>query len=99
MVYNKSARRVFFLVLALIKLCSCLTVGRHGSIKAYAHPVSKNVFQKVVEKVIAENDDVKRDTTKNYIIDISNGKNDTIINNTVFWRREKISNLLFCVSV
>ena len=65
----------------VMQLFSCLTAGTHGSIKAYDYSVSKNVLQKAIEKVIAESADIHRDSTKNYIIDVTNGKNDTIIDN------------------
>lgn len=70
---------LFFLI--IIQLYSCLTAGTHGSIKTYDFPVSKKILQKAVEKVIVESPDIHRDTAKNYMVDITNGKNDTIINN------------------
>jgi len=81
MSYNKFSNQYFILYFALIQLCSCLNAGTHGSLGAYVFPVAKKDLQKVVEKIIAESPDIHRDTTKNYILDMTNGRNDTIINN------------------
>jgi len=70
----------FILFWGIIQFFSCLTAGTHGSIKAYDFPVPKKILQKAVEKVIAESNDIRKDTTRNYIINITNGKSDTIIN-------------------
>lgn len=61
-------------------LSSCVMGGTHGSIKSYNYPVDKNSLQAAVEKVIATNNKILgEDTAHNgYIIDITNGKNDTI---------------------
>jgi hypothetical protein len=70
------------LLFALIgNLYSCLTAGTHGSIKDYNFLVPKNSLQKIAEEVISENPDIQKDTTKNYIVNITDGKNDTISNN------------------
>lgn len=71
----------FILFWITLQLFGCLTAGTHGSIKAYDFPVSKKILQKAVEKVISESNDIHKDTTRNYIINITNGKSDTIINN------------------
>lgn len=81
MIYSRFINQCFLFFLVVTPLYSCLTAGTHGSIKAYDFNVSKKILQKTVEKVIAESPDVHRDTSKNYIIDITNGKNDTIISN------------------
>ena len=78
---SKLLKQFFFLLVLCIELCSCLTAGTHGSIKAYKYPVSKKVLQSAVEKIISESSDIHRDTTRNYIINATNGKNDTIIDN------------------
>ena len=65
----------------IVYLYSCLTGGTHGSIKSYDFFVSKNTLQKAVEKIISESPDIHKDTVKNYIVNVTNGKNDTIINN------------------
>lgn len=77
---NKFSRLYVLFFLITIQLYSCLTAGTHGSIKSYDFPVSKKNLQKAVEKVITESTDIQRDTAKNYMVDITNGKNDTIIN-------------------
>jgi hypothetical protein len=59
----------------------CLTAGTHGSIKSYQYPCSKQALQNAVEKVIAADGSVRRDTIVNYRIDETNGKNDTVWNN------------------
>lgn len=69
------------LFLLILQLSSCFSSGTHGSIKAYKYQVSKRVLEKAVEKVIMESPNIQIDSTKNYIIDKTNGKNDTIINN------------------
>jgi len=58
-----------------------LTAGTHGSIQSYYFPVTKKTLQTAVEKVITGSPDIYRDTGKNYIVEITNGKNDTIVNN------------------
>ena len=71
----------FILLLILPHFFSCLTAGTHGSIKAYNFPVTKLILQRALEEVISESPDILKDTTKNYIVDITNGKSDTILNN------------------
>jgi hypothetical protein len=60
---------------------SCLTAGTHGSIKAYQFNVSKTILQKEVEDVIAFDPNLSIDSSRNYIIDVTNNKNDTIWDN------------------
>ena len=55
--------------------------GTHGSIKAYHYPVTKSVLEKAVMTVLETKTNVFRDTIRNYMIDVTNGKNDTIENN------------------
>jgi hypothetical protein len=69
------------LLLFVFSFVGCLTGGTHGSIKSYGFKTDKNSLQSAVEKVISENDFIKRDTIKNYMIDVTSGRNDTIINN------------------
>jgi hypothetical protein len=72
-------KRKFLLIILIIEtLNSCFTGGTHGSIKEYTFPVSKVLLQKAIEKVILKNSDIERDTAKNYLINITNGRNDTI---------------------
>jgi len=70
---------LFLFIVAILQ--SCLSGGTHGSIKSYEYRTNKYTLQKAVEKVIAKNDNIKRDTTKNYMIDVTNGRNDTIMDN------------------
>ncbi len=66
-----------YLWLALF-LVSCIGAGTHGSIKAYEYPVSKYRLEDAVEKVIKESSNIRRDTVKNYMVDFTDGKSDTI---------------------
>jgi hypothetical protein len=81
MLYKKITKHLFYLGLMAIESYGCLTGGTHGSIKSYQYGVSKKVLKNAVEKVISKSSDIHRDTSKNYIIDVTNGKNDTIIDN------------------
>ena len=70
----------------LIILTAILTgcgfgVGSHGSIKGYQYPVTKSELEKAVMTVLQNKTNVYRDTIRNYMIDVTNGKNDTIENN------------------
>ncbi len=78
---SKFKRQYISAFIIIVQLCSCLTAGTHGSIKAYDFFVSKKILQKAVEKIIAESSDIHRDSVKNYIVNITDGKNDTVINN------------------
>lgn len=78
---NKFKNHYFLFFLVVTQLYSCLTAGTHGSIKAYEFRVTKNILQNAVEKIIAESPNIHRDTSKNYMIDMTDGKSDTIINN------------------
>ena len=65
----------------LIFITGCIGAGTHGSIKCYEYPVSKQVLQKAVEKVITEDGNIHRDTVAHYTIDETNGRNDTVWDN------------------
>lgn len=72
---------LFFLLFILLYQCSSLLgAGTHGSVKAYTYPVRKEKLQQVVEKVIADDFYIMMADTshKGYIIDITNGANDTL---------------------
>ncbi len=75
---NKAFLGYIFIILLQ---CGCITAGTHGSIKAYEYPVSKQKLQLAVEKVIASGGSIRRDTTMNFIVDVTNGNRDTIIDN------------------
>lgn len=67
-------------LIPLIQFSACISAGTHGSIKSYSYPVRKSILEKAIEKVIASDPNVEREDTtiKNGIVDITNGKNDTI---------------------
>jgi len=68
---------VFILTISLI---GCfIGGGTHGSIKGYHYATTKDQLEKAVMTVIKNNKNIYRDTIKNYTIDITNGKHDTII--------------------
>lgn len=79
---NKFIKQYLLFLVIIIQQCGCMTAGTHGSIKTYNFNVPKKILQDVAEKVISENIDIHRDTIENYMINITNGKNDTIFNNT-----------------
>ncbi|RYE54913.1 MAG: hypothetical protein EOP48_11290 [Sphingobacteriales bacterium] len=62
-------------------LSSCIGAGTHGSIHCYEYPVTKYELQDAVEKVIKESTNILRDTTRNYMVDVTDGKSDTIYSN------------------
>lgn len=78
--------RYFFLLLVMILFAGCISAGTHGSLKCYKYNVKKSVLQKTIEKVIANNKNIKRSdiTQKDYIIDVTKGTNDTIPSNNHF---------------
>jgi len=81
---TKLTSYTFFIATALVATVlfnSCLTGGTHGSIKYYDYKTNKQNLQRAVEKVIKNNRSIKRDTTKNYVVDMTNNKNDTIVDN------------------
>ena len=70
------------LVLAVTFTGCIISAGTHGSIKGYRYPITKDKLEIAVMSAIKSNPDIYRDSTnKNYIIDKTNGKNDTIIDN------------------
>lgn len=77
-IYNNFKVTLFLLT---VLFDSCISGGTHGSIESYKYKVNKYILQKAVENVLATNANIKRDTTKNYMIDVTNGRNDTIISN------------------
>ncbi len=63
-------------------LSGCLGAGTHGSLKGYRYPTTKQKLDSAVMFVIKNNPNIYRDTNNvNYIIDQTNGKNDTVIDN------------------
>jgi hypothetical protein len=80
----KQFRRLLVLVCLLLAFsqCSCfLSAGTHGSIKSYQYPVPKQKLQAAVEKVIAAGGSVRRDTVRKFIVNVTNGRRDTIDDN------------------
>jgi hypothetical protein len=69
------------LLIFIALLEGCLTAGTHGSIKSYGFNTNKYALQKAVESVISKNKLIRLDTIKNYMIDETNGRNDTIFDN------------------
>lgn len=68
-------------VIMTVSFIGCLDAGTHGSIKYYEYQVDKYTLQKAVESIIANSKTVKRDTTKNYMVDNTHNRNDTIFSN------------------
>ena len=77
---TRTAGKLFFLS-TIILLTGCLTAGTHGSIKTYEYRVSVTRLQITLDSILKNNTNIFRDTTQNYILDITGGKNDTIIDN------------------
>lgn len=77
-------KRIFIIIFCSVSIlfasCKYYGAGTHGSIKAYSYPVKKAVLEQAVNKVIANSNSItKIDTTqRNFIIDITHGKHDTI---------------------
>ncbi|MDB5253043.1 MAG: hypothetical protein JWP27_2212 [Flaviaesturariibacter sp.] len=63
-----------------VLLFGCLSAGTHGSINAYQYPVTKYRLAEVVDSIIDHSPSIRRDSMRNYMIDMTNGKNDTIEN-------------------
>ncbi|MBC7552933.1 MAG: hypothetical protein H7257_03030 [Taibaiella sp.] len=68
-------KQIFFII---IIFSGCLTAGTHGSIRSYKFPATKYELQRAVENVFAKKNNIYEDTIAHYIIDITNGKSDTI---------------------
>jgi hypothetical protein len=64
----------------VLKACG-FSGGTHGSIKRYQYPVTKSELEKAVMAVLQSDSNVYRDTIRNYIIDVTDGKSDTLENN------------------
>lgn len=73
--------RLIGIIILIISLNSCIGAGTHGSIKTYEYPVPKAILQSAIETVMANGGNIYRDTTLNYIIDQTDGRNDTIYDN------------------
>jgi hypothetical protein len=58
----------------------CL-MGGAGSIIGYDYPANKYELEKTIKEVLKSDRDVYRDSNRNYMIDITNNKHDTIDNN------------------
>lgn len=72
---------IFFLVTTILTGC-IIGAGTHGSLKGYQYATTKEKLDSAVMSVIKNNPNIYRDTThSNYIIDQTNGKKDTIIDN------------------
>jgi hypothetical protein len=70
-----------FIVLTTFSMTGCfMGAGTHGSIKGYRYSITKDKLETAVMAIIKSNPNIHRDTIKNYMIDITNGKHDTIIN-------------------
>ena len=62
-------------------LLSAIGAVTHGSIKAYEYPIPKDSLHAAVEKVIRTNPNIFREPQgENYIVDVTDGKNDTLYN-------------------
>ena len=79
--------RLYLLTFTSIILTTILSgcfigAGTHGSLKGYQYATTKEKLDSAVMFVIKSNPKIYRDTNNvNYIIDKTNGKNDTIIDN------------------
>ena len=75
--------KIFLFIVISTLLSSCfIGAGTHGSLKGYKYPTTKDKLDSAVMLVIKNNPNIYRDTNNvNYIIDQTNGKNDTIIDN------------------
>jgi hypothetical protein len=64
----------------LFESCNYYGAGTHGSIKSYKYPIKKVELQEAVNIVIRSNVNICLDDTtqKNFIIDVTNGKRDTL---------------------
>ena len=72
-----------FILFLLLGLTSCnIGAGTHGSLKSYQYPITKHKLEKAVMTVLKDNPKIFIDDIQNYIIDNTNGKNDTIRNNS-----------------
>jgi hypothetical protein len=72
--------KILIILIIVLKGCG-FSGGTHGSIKDYQYSVTKSELEKAVMAVLQTNSNVYRDTIRNYIIDVTDGKSDTIENN------------------
>jgi len=70
-----------FLLTTILTGCF-ISAGTHGSLKSYKYATTKNKLDSTIIFVIKSNPNINLEiANSNYIIDKSNGKNDTIFNN------------------
>jgi hypothetical protein len=67
--------------LVFINMLSRLAPAGHGSIKSYRYTTTKYKLENAVSDIIKNNSNIFPDTIQNYMIDVTNGKHDTIYNN------------------
>jgi len=79
----KTTINILIFIIISTSLTSCfIGAGTHGSLKGYCYSTTKDKLDSVVNYVIKTNPNIYRDTTNvNFIINKTNGKNDTIIDN------------------
>jgi hypothetical protein len=61
--------------------CGCIGGGTHGSIKSYKYSVKKEILQKAVESVIANSNNIRRDSVIYHIVTVDGDKKDTLWDN------------------
>ena len=73
---------IYFTIIIFLSILitSCINGGTHGSIKGYRYPTSKAELENAVLEVINTNSNIHRKDTaiKNFYIDVTNGKYDTV---------------------
>jgi hypothetical protein len=72
---------LFLLILIESYLSGCFTAGTHGSIKNYQYTTTRKNLEKAVLSVINKNQKIYIDSIENYMIDVTDGKHDTIKSN------------------
>lgn len=74
-------KNILFFLIPMSFLTGCIiSAGTHGSLKNYEFMVTKYELDSVVDLVIKNNPNISQEAANvNYIVDVTDGKNDTII--------------------
>ena len=75
-------RRTLFLIASLVLVITgwmgCITAGTLGSLAGYSFPLPKDSLQQIVNSVIDRVPHIFRDTVPRYMLDVTDGKSDTL---------------------
>lgn len=74
-------KQLIFIVCIFLIGCALPIPGGAGSIKGYRYQTTKDKLENAIKTVIKNNKNIYRDSIKNYIVDMTNNKKDTMDDN------------------